>query len=364
MSKLSCGILGLPNVGKSTLFKALTKKAVSAENYPFCTIDPNVGIVSVEDPRLEKLSEISKSKVIIPASMTFVDIAGLVKGASKGEGLGNKFLTHIREVDALLHVVRCFEDENVIHVEGRVDPISDIEVINLELVLADMQMAENVLLKIEKQAKSNKEMVPTLHALQKALNYLNQSLPLRTCSFTAEELEELKPYPFLTLKKVLYACNVSEQDLPSMENEHVAKVRKYAEKEKANVITICAQLEQEVAELSNQEALEFLQQYGLNETGLNRLIHAAFKELALITYITTGEVETRAWTIVKGTNAQQAAGKIHTDIEKGFIRAEVISYNDMIHCKGRAQARELGKARAEGKDYIVKDGDVILFFHN
>lgn len=364
MSGLSCGIVGLPNVGKSTLFNALTRKAAAAANYPFCTIDPNVGIVDVPDERLAILSEISGSKKILPAPITFVDIAGLVEGASQGAGLGNQFLTNIRETDAIVHVVRCFENDDVIHVSGRVDPIADIEVINLELILSDLQMAENIVQKMEKQVKSKKELVPLFETLQKAIKHLNQNQMLRTLVLTAEEKMHLDSYPFLTNKKVVYAANVAESDLPSMENELVARVRKHAEKEGNRVIPICAKLEEEVAQLSEQESKEFLQTLGLQETGLNRLIRESFRTLDLITFLTTGEMETRAWTIKKGSTAPEAAGKIHTDIQKGFIRAEVISYEDFVKYNGRVGAREVGKARSEGKDYIVQDGDVILFFHN
>ncbi|MBS3904587.1 MAG: redox-regulated ATPase YchF [Simkania sp.] len=364
MSNLSCGIVGLPNVGKSTLFNALTKKAAEAANYPFCTIDPNIGIVEVADPRLAILSKLSNSKKIIPATMTFVDIAGLVKGASQGEGLGNQFLTNIRETDAIVHVVRCFENDDVIHVSGKVDPIADIEVINLELVLADLQMADNILGRLEKQAKGKKELQPAVDVLKKAVIHLNNNLPLRTLSLNEEEEKLLSVYRFLTTKKVLYVANVSENDLPSMENEYVARVREYAIKEGNSIMPICARLEEEIGQLSNEEALEYLKSLDLQETGLDRLIKAAFKILDLITYITTGEIETRAWTIVKGTNAQESAGKIHTDIQKGFIRAEVVSYDDMVTYKTRSAAKEAGKARSEGKEYLVKDGDVILFFHN
>lgn len=361
---LSSGIVGLPNVGKSTLFNALTKKGAPAANYPFCTIDPNVGIVEVEDKRLTLLSEQSHSKKIIPATQTFVDIAGLVKGASEGEGLGNQFLTNIRETDSIVHVVRCFENDDVIHVAGKVDPIADIEVINLELILSDLQMVENILGRLERQLKSKKDLLPTIEVLKKAVAHLNQSQPLRTLTLNAEEQELMGHYAFLTNKKVIYATNVSENDLPSMENEYVAQVRAYAEKEGNKVIPICAKLEEELAQLSAEETKEYLKELGLSDTGLNRLIKASFEALDLITYITTGEIETRAWTIKKGMNAQEAAGKIHTDIQKGFIRAEVVSFDDMMNYKGRVAAREAGKAKSEGKDYIVKDGDVILFFHN
>jgi GTP-binding protein YchF len=361
---LSSGIVGLPNVGKSTLFNALTKKGVAAANYPFCTIDPNVGIVEMHDPRLQALSEMSHSKKIIPATVTFVDIAGLVAGASQGEGLGNQFLANIRETDAIVQVVRCFEDDDVVHVRGKVDPIGDIEVINLELILADLQMAENVAGKLEKQMKTKKELVPTVDVLKKAISHLNQNKMVRTLALTDEERLALSGYPFLTNKKILYVTNVSEKDLPSMENDAVRQVKAYAAAQGDTVVPICAKLEEELAALSDAEAAEYLQSLGLKETGLHRLTKAAFETLDLITYITTGEIETRAWTIKKGARAQEAAGKIHSDIEKGFIRAEVVSFDDMMKYKGRSGARDAGRARSEGKDYLVQDGDVILFFHN
>jgi ribosome-binding ATPase len=364
MSNLSCGIVGLPNVGKSTLFNALTRKAAPAANYPFCTIDPNVGVVEVADPRLEVLSKLSHSKKIVHAMMCFVDIAGLVKGASQGEGLGNQFLTNIRETDAIVHVVRCFENDDVIHVSGKVDPIADIEVINLELILSDLQTVDNIISRMEKQVKGKKELQPVLDVLKKASAHLNNNHPLRTLVLNEEERHHLSSYPFLTSKKVLYVANVSEKDLPTMENQYVARVREYAAKEGNSIVPICARLEEEVGQLDPEEAREYLASLGLKETGLDRLIKAAFEMLGLITYITTGEIETRAWTIVQGTNAQEAAGKIHSDIQKGFIRAEVVTYDDMATYKSRVAVKELGKARSEGKDYIVKDGDVILFFHN
>lgn len=363
MSRLSCGIVGLPNVGKSTLFNAVTANQAPASNYPFCTIDPNVGTVEVLDARLPALSALSGSKRIVYAVTEFVDIAGLVEGASQGEGLGNAFLSHIRQTDAIVHVVRCFEGD-VIHVKGRVNPEEDIAIINLELILADLASVENSIAKVEKQLKAKKELVPVMQCLVKVKEHLNKSMPLRTLALTEEEREILQAYPLLTSKKVLYAPNVGEQDLPEMENEYVARVRALAAGEGALVVPICAKLEEEIAQLPQEDRKPFLESAGLVESGLQRLIKASFELLGLITFITTGEIETRAWTIKKGMTAQEAAGEIHTDIQKGFIRAEVIKFDDFVACGSRLKAKERGLCRSEGKEYIVCDGDIILFLHS
>lgn len=360
-SSLSCGIVGLPNVGKSTLFNALTSNQAEASNYPFCTIEPNIGIVNVPDSRLRVLSGISSSRKLVYATMKFVDIAGLVEGASKGEGLGNQFLTNILETDAIVHVVRCFDDENVVHVAGKVDPIRDIQIINLELILSDLNLVEKAVDRVKKQAKANKDVLPTTAALERLLEHLNKELPLRTLELSVEEQELLKVYRFLSSKKVLYVANVAETDLPACENQYVEAVREYATSEGNSVVCICAEFEAQVAQLPEEERTSFLETAGLKEPGLELLITASFEMLGLITYLTTGEIETRAWTIRKGTAAPAAAARIHTDFEKGFIRAEVVSFEDMVTYKGRVGARTAGKASAEGKGYIVRDGDVIDF---
>ena len=363
---MKLGVVGLPNVGKSTLFNAITQAGAQAANYPFCTIEPNVGVVDVPDARLNVLGEMFKSKKIVPAAMRFVDIAGLVKGASKGEGLGNKFLAHIREVDAVAQVVRCFEDGNITHVEGSIDPLRDIEIINTELCLADMETVEKRQERLVKLLKTGDKKVPVEKAvLDKVIEGLGEAVPARRLGLTDEEKEFLTELHLLTMKPVLYVANVAEDEVAAPENNpHVQAVMKYAEEEGAETIVVSAKMESEIAELPEDEAKEFLEMAGLEEAGLDRLIKAGFKLLGLMTYLTAGETESRAWTIKRGTKAPQAAGKIHSDFERGFIRAEIVSYDDLVACGSKAAARDKGLVRLEGKDYVMQDGDVVEFRFN
>lgn len=365
---MKLGIVGLPNVGKSTLFNSLTKAGAESANYPFCTIDPNVGVVTVPDERLNVLGEMYHTKKIIPAAIEFVDIAGLVKGASKGEGLGNQFLANIREVDAIVHVVRCFEDSNIVHVDGSIDPLRDIETINLELIFSDIEILERRIAKAARAARNDKAIAKEVALMEKIKAHLEEGKMAKSFEDIGdeEEAEWLAGYNLLTYKPVIFAANVLEDDLADdgAGNEKVQAVRDYAARELSEVFVVCAQIEQEIAELDDEEKKMFLEDLGLTESGLEKLIKASYRILGLISYLTAGEPEVRAWTIKAGTKAPQAAGKIHTDFERGFIRAEIVSYADLMECGTYAAAREKGLVRLEGKEYVVQDGDIILFRFN
>ena len=364
---MKLGIVGLPNVGKSTLFNSLTKAGAESANYPFCTIDPNVGVVAVPDERLNKLDEMYHTKKVVPAVIEFVDIAGLVKGASKGEGLGNQFLANIRETDAIVHVVRCFEDSNIVHVDGSIDPLRDIETINLELIFSDVEILERRLSKLGKGARSDKSLAKEFDLVDRLKAHLEAGKLAKSFEAQNEEEEELlKTYNLLTIKPVIYAANVTEDDLANdgADNAYVKQVREYAASEDSETFVICAQIEQEIAELEEDEKKEFLEDLGLQESGLEKLIRASYHLLGLISFLTAGEDECRAWTITKGTKAPQAAGKIHTDFERGFIRAETVSYEHLMECGSMTAAKEKGLVRSEGKEYVVQDGDIILFRFN
>ena len=365
--EMKLGIVGLPNVGKSTLFNSLTKAGAESANYPFCTIDPNVGVVTVPDERLALLGDFYHSKKVTPAVIEFVDIAGLVKGASKGEGLGNQFLANIREVDAIVHVVRCFEDSNVIHVDGSIDPIRDIENINLELIFSDLEILERRIAKVTKTARMDKEAAKELDFLEKIKKWLEDGKMAITMELENEDEEAwMGTYNLLTQKPVIYAANVAEDDLANdgADNSHVQAVRKYAAEQNSEIFVICAQIEEEISELDEEERKMFLEDLGLKESGLEKLVKASYHLLGLMSFLTSGEDETRAWTIKIGTKAPQAAGKIHSDFERGFIKAEVVNYQDLLDCGSYAGAREKGLVRMEGKEYVVQDGDVILFRFN
>lgn len=362
---MKLGIVGLPNVGKSTMFNAITKAGAESANYPFCTIDPNIGIVNVPDERLARLSEISGSKKLLPASIEFYDIAGLVKGASKGEGLGNKFLANIREVDSIVEVLRCFQDENIVHVDGSIDPLRDIETINLELIFSDMEMVEKRLDKSTRALKGNKELKPEVDLLEKLLTVLEEGKSARVLDLNDDEKKLLKSFNLLSDKPIIYVANVSEEEAAnSDDNKYVQQIKEFAKTENAEVVVISAQIEQEISELEDDEKQEFLEAMGLEESGVNQLIKASYSLLGLMSFLTTGEQETRAWTIKKGTKAVDAAGKIHTDISRGFIRAEIVSFNDLSELGSMNAAREKGLVRLEGKDYIMQDGDVVHFRFN
>ena len=363
---LTAGIVGLPNVGKSTLFNAITNQKILAENYPFATIEPNVGVVTVPDKRMDKLKEMYEPNRFIPTAYEFTDIAGLVKGASKGEGLGNKFLSHIREVDAIVEVVRCFDDGKIIHVEGNIDPIRDIETINLELAIADLDIIQNRLEKVAKKARTTKDKNDLLEVetLEKCKKALEENKPIRQIELKEEEKKVIKTYSFLTAKPMIYLANIKESELGNPDNKYVKKVKEYAQKENAKVVSLCAKVEEDLSEMTEEEKKEMLEALGVEESGLNQLITATYDTLGLATYFTVGKDEVRAWTFRKGMNAKECAGIIHTDFEKGFIRAEVMSYEDLIECGSELKVKEAGKARLEGKEYLMQDGDICHFRFN
>lgn len=363
---LTAGIVGLPNVGKSTLFNAITKKNILAANYPFATIDPNVGVVTVPDKRLDVLNEMYVPDSLVPTTFEFTDIAGLVKGASTGEGLGNKFLSHIREVDAICEVVRCFEDENITHVEGGIDPIRDIEIINTELIISDLDIIENRILRIEKKAKTTKEkdVVAEYNLLVRIKEALNKNIPARFLEYTSDELAMIKAFNLITLKPFIYVANIKESEISFKENKYVEIVKEYAKKENAEVVVLCAKVESELSELPDDEKALFLEELGINQSGLDKLINATYHLLGLATFFTAGEKEVRAWTFKRGMKAPECAGIIHSDFQRGFIKAEVMSYDDLIECGSEKIVKEKGKMRLEGKEYVMQDGDICYFRFN